>query len=494
MHIISMRDFRGINSLEATVARAESMRDWARRNTCEIQFPHHKAVLLFLEPSTRTMYSTEQAVLNFGMRHTLIAGTDHISILKGESFADTFRMLVGQGARVIALRTKVEGAPLFAAKICQQYIDEISIINPGPVNIINCGDGRQFHPTQTALDTTTIQWTLGRLDRFTLGIVGDLENGRTCHSLLEAFRDRPGMKFVLVAPKGLEMPKQYTHGLQNYTESESLDALADCDIVYDTRFQLERHSPEVRRYVESIRHLYIINQQVLDSWNQNVRVMHPLPRVDEIAPEISLDKRIIAFQQAEFGITARMALLFRLLTQPFERIDLTAYRQVAELAPKDTPQPIDSQKPVKYFQPIERGTVIDHVPAGQTNLILKMFSTFGCLDGNSPHQIVQYVKSSRYPDNKKDVLLLNNFDLPSLVAATIQAVFPQVTINRLPGDGTIVKRRYPVPFCLTENVHCSNDACITNVDHEAKPIFIFNGTPTTGHRIQCEYCGSSLWN
>ncbi len=487
-----MDDFTGPYSLDNVVDGADRMVDWARHNTSDVQFGNFKAALLFFEPSTRTMFSTEQAVLNLGMRRTIVSGSDHTSLLKGESFADTFRMYTGQGARIIALRTKIEGAPLFAAKVCQQYVNEISVINPGPVNIINCGDGRQYHPTQTVLDTLTIKRTLGRLDNFTLGIMGDLRNGRTCHSLLEAFRDRPGMKFVFVAPKGFGMPERYKHGLKDFVESESLDALADCDIVYDTRFQTERATDDEKRYIEAIRHEFVITLAVLNRWKPTVRVMHPLPRVDEIAAEVSLDPRIIAFPQAEMGIPSRMYIVTFLCQAPFRAIDLNPVQ--SELLVGTETKPTNPTKTPKHFQPVERGTVIDHLPAGSMEMVYRILRTLRSMPGDTPRQAVQYVKSKAHADHLKDMLLLHEYELPKFAAATIQSIFPEATINYLPGNQTILKRKYGVPVSISEHVRCSNAACITNNDREAHPNFVFLGHPGSARLVACEYCGAPLWD
>lgn len=492
MHVISMNDFGLNNPLESVLELAEKMLPWAKRNTCDKQFPHHKAVLLFMESSTRTQYSTEQAVKNLGMRRTMVSGVDHTSVLKGESFADTFRMFVGQGARILALRTKIEGGPLFAAKVCQEYIEKISIINPGPVSIINCGDGTHFHPTQTCLDAGTIKLNLGRLNNFTLGIMGDPRKGRTAHSLFQEFAKREGMKFVIVAPKGFGMPISYMQGVKNVVESDSLEALADCDIVYVTRFQRERMTEEEKRFIESVRRNYVINRRVLDSWNPKVRIMHPLPRVDEIDPEISLDKRIIAFRQAEYGIPTRMAIIVMLCEKPY--VPYTLPLEPNSLIVDTHEKRIDNKKPVKYFQPVSEGMVVDHIPAGKIDFLFKVLDTLGELKKESPRQFVQYVKTAKYPNGKKDVLLLHNYQLPDFAAATIQALFPKTTINYLPGDNTIIKKRFCAPVAISNNVHCSNENCITNHDREAKPNFIFHKIEDGAHDVICEYCDTPLWS
>jgi len=439
------------------------------------------------------MLATETAGDNMGMKVTRFADPNQSSMGKGESFTDDLRMHVGRNTRIVAIRTSIEGEPLYIAKRCQEYVTDFSVINPGPVNIINCGDGRQWHPTQTVLDMLTIKRTLGRLDNFTLGIMGDPSKGRTAHTLLQAFCRREGMKFKFAAPKGFELPDRYKLSLANVTEGDSLDILADCDIVYVTRFQLERMSTEEKRYIESVRHRFIINQDVLDSWKPDVRVMHPLPRVDEIDSEVSLDKRIIAFQQAEYGIPARMAIIAMLCETQYVPIDLHPVQQPFFI--DQTEKTVVTGKPLKHFQPIKCGTVIDHIPPGQADNIERLLKLLQCLPGGISGQSVRYVKSSRHPSGKKDVLLLNDYELPEFAGATIQTLYPGVTINYLPGNSTILKRRYRAPIGISQNVHCTNNACITNNDREAKPNFLFTGQPGADSKIlTCEYCGTPLWD
>jgi aspartate carbamoyltransferase catalytic subunit len=493
MHIINASNFRGPYAIDQLVKKALAMIPWAQRNTCDRQFPNSKASLLFLEPSTRTQYSSEQAVMNLGLRHTIVSGADHTSVMKGESFADTFRMFMGQGARIIFIRTKIEGTPVHGAKICQRYAESMSILNTNPASIVNCGDGTLWHPTQYGLDKTTFMYFLHRLDNFKIGAMGDLSRGRTYKTLFEDLKTRAGMTFVHVAPTGFQLPKRFTEDMTNVIESESLEALADCDIVYVTRFQTERMTAEEKQFIEANRHRFIINREILNSWNPKVRIMHPLPRVSEIAADISTDQRVIAFQQAELGIAFRMAITAAILEGPY--IPYVTPSNPDQYLIDEQIRKIGEAKPVKYFQPIPRGTVIDGIPAGQFRTVFRILETLGELKAGDPRQVAENVKkTSRYP-NGKDVVLLHDVQLSTFTAAAIQAVFPKITVNYLPGDNTIIKRRFAPPAVITQNgLMCANKDCITHHDLEAVPVFIFSKKPSGEHWVHCEYCFTPLWD
>jgi len=387
-------------------------------------------------------------------------------------------MIAGQGADVFVLRTTIEGGPRWVAHVIQESEGRKKI-----VWVLNGGDGRNQHPTQTLLDLLTIKIRLGRLENFRIGFVGDLANGRTAMSLLQALRHYEGVEVVLVSPKGTELPAQYKIGLNIIRESESLDALSDCDVVYVTRFQLERiQDPILRREVQG---KYIINAKVLNTWKKTVLIMHPLPSVAEIAPDIKNDPRLIAYNQADNGIPVRMGLLHRPCVAEF--IPITRPAQVACLARNEEQQISNERKPVKHFQPIVDGTVIDHIPPGSATEVVRMLCQSGCLEGDRPRQLVQYVKSREY-EGMKDVLLLHHLVIPDAIAATVQLFFPKITINQLPDNGTIVKKGYTYPKLVESVFPCPNAACVTNHDPEAKTIFVVSGDQRNLPILTCYYC------
>lgn len=264
---------------------------------------HKKLATLFYEPSTRTRLSFEAAMLNLGGSVLGFAGAESSSAAKGESVADTIRVISGY-ADVAAMRHPKEGAPRRAAQFSK-------------IPVINAGDGGHQHPTQTLTDLMTIQARLGRLSNFTIGLCGDLKFGRTVHSLIKALSRYEGIKFVLVSPEELRLPdyvisEAITPAKAEYIEMTSLDgAMPELDILYMTRVQKERFFNE-EDYVR-LKDSYILTPEKMRLAKQTMAVLHPLPRVNEIALEVDNDARAAYFEQAENGVYVRMALIATLL-------------------------------------------------------------------------------------------------------------------------------------------------------------------------------------
>lgn len=253
---------------------------------------------LFFEPSTRTRLSFETAAQRLGAR--IIGFTDPkvTSSTKGETLKDTI-MMVSNYADVIVMRHHLEGAALYASEV-------------SPVPIVNAGDGSHQHPSQTLLDLYTIQQTQGTLEGLDIYLVGDLKYGRTVHSLIMAMRHfNPTFHFI--APRELAMPDEYklycqAHGIR-YVETEDFDAdvVAGADILYMTRVQRERFT-DLMEY-ERVKDVYILNRRMLRNARPTMRIMHPLPRVNEIAYDVDDDPHAYYFQQARNGLYMRQAIL-----------------------------------------------------------------------------------------------------------------------------------------------------------------------------------------
>lgn len=262
-----------------------------------------KLASLFFEPSTRTRLSFEAAMMELGGGTLGFADADSSSAAKGESVADTVRT-VGCYADIIAMRHPKEGAPTATAPI-------------SVVPVINAGDGGHNHPTQTLADLFTIHKEKGRLSDLTIGFCGDLMFGRTVHSLIEAMSRYEGIKFVFVSPKELRIPdyirkEVLEKGGHSYIETESLEeAMPELDILYMTRVQKERFFNEAD-YIR-LKDSYILEPKKLLSAKESLTIMHPLPRVNEIARSVDNDKRAKYFEQAENGKIIRMALILFLL-------------------------------------------------------------------------------------------------------------------------------------------------------------------------------------
>ncbi|MBR2053630.1 MAG: aspartate carbamoyltransferase [Clostridia bacterium] len=264
---------------------------------------HKILATLFFEPSTRTRLSFESAMLSLGGKVLGFSEASSSSAAKGESVADTIEVVSGY-ADIIAMRHPKEGAPMVA----QAH---------ATVPIINAGDGGHFHPTQTLTDLMTIRHEKGHFDNLTIGLCGDLKFGRTVHSLIGAMSRYPGVKFVLVSPEELKLPsfvKQEYIKDKNipYEQFTSLDdAIGQMDILYMTRVQRERFFNE-EDYLR-LKDSYILDTEKMKLGKEDLCVLHPLPRVNEITTAVDKDPRACYFKQARYGKFIRMALMMKLL-------------------------------------------------------------------------------------------------------------------------------------------------------------------------------------
>ncbi len=262
-----------------------------------------KIATLFYEPSTRTRLSFEAAMLNLGGRVLGFASADSSSASKGESVADTIRV-ISCFADICAMRHPKEGAPMVASQ-------------HSSIPVINAGDGGHQHPTQTLTDLMTIRSLKGRLDNLTVGLCGDLKFGRTVHSLINALSRYSGIRFVLISPPELRVPDYIIEdtldakGIE-YKEVENLDdAMPELDILYMTRVQRERFFNE-EDYIR-MKDCYILDKKKMKLAKDDMFVLHPLPRVNEISVEVDNDPRAAYFKQVQYGVYVRMALIMTLL-------------------------------------------------------------------------------------------------------------------------------------------------------------------------------------
>jgi aspartate carbamoyltransferase catalytic subunit len=258
---------------------------------------------LFYEPSTRTRFSFEAAMMRLGGQVVGFSEPNSSSVSKGESISDTVRT-VACYADITVMRHPKEGAP----KVASIYSD---------VPVVNAGDGGHQHPTQTLTDLLTIKTVKGRLSNLTIGLCGDLKFGRTVHSLIKAMSRYEGIKFVLIAPEELRIPEYIKKGIFEknnieYTEVEKMDeVLESLDILYMTRVQRERFFNE-EDYIR-LKDSYILDAEKMKLASEDMIVLHPLPRVNEISQEVDEDPRAFYFKQAKYGMYVRMALILKLL-------------------------------------------------------------------------------------------------------------------------------------------------------------------------------------
>lgn len=260
---------------------------------------HRKRIAtLFYEASTRTRLSHETAMQKLGGDVIGFPSADVSSVSKGESIEDTARV-ISYYADIIAMRHPQAGAPMLAAKYSS-------------IPIINAGDGGNEHPTQTLLDMFTIQKRLGRLDNFSIGFCGDLKYGRTVHSLTKSLTRYTGVHFYFISPEELRIPHQLLSDGMQYTETDDLEAtIGKLDILYMTRIQQERFAiPE--EYLR-FKGVYVLDGEKMKLAKPDMAVLHPLPRVDEITPEVDEDPRAAYFEQIQNGLHVRMALIMALL-------------------------------------------------------------------------------------------------------------------------------------------------------------------------------------
>ncbi|MDE5819395.1 MAG: aspartate carbamoyltransferase [Lachnospiraceae bacterium] len=261
-----------------------------------------KLATCFYEPSTRTRLSFESAMLNLGGSVIGFSDAGSSSASKGESVADTIRV-VSCFADICAMRHPKEGAPMVAAQFSS-------------IPVINAGDGGHQHPTQTLTDLLTIRSLKGRLGNFTIGLCGDLKFGRTVHSLINALVRYEGIRFVFISPEELRIPDYLIDMLKEknvpYREVISLDdVMPELDLLYMTRVQKERFFNE-EDYVR-LKDFYILNKAKMERAREDMLVLHPLPRVNEISVEVDNDPRAVYFKQVQYGVYVRMALILTLL-------------------------------------------------------------------------------------------------------------------------------------------------------------------------------------
>lgn len=259
---------------------------------------------LFYEPSTRTKMSFQTAMLRLGGQVIGFDNPSNASIAKGESLKDTIRMVSGY-ADVIVMRNPIEGSA-YAASL---YSD---------IPLINAGDGGHLHPTQTLTDIVTLSYEKGTLEGLTIGLCGDMKNGRTVHSLIKTLSKYKGNRFIMISTPELQLPQYMLDILEEsgcaYSFSDSLEkSIGELDVLYMTRIQQERfRSPEE---YEAQKGIYVLDAKKMELAKKDLAVLHPLPRVDEITVEVDDDPRAKYFVQAEYGMYARMALIIKMLSK-----------------------------------------------------------------------------------------------------------------------------------------------------------------------------------
>jgi len=299
-HLMSPLDF-SVEELDQLLDLANDIEQHPKKyaHACD----RKKLATLFYEPSTRTRLSFEAAMINLGGSVLGFSSADSSSAAKGESVSDTIRM-VSCYADICAMRHPKEGAPMVASTVSS-------------IPVINAGDGGHQHPTQTLTDLLTIRSLKGRLDNLTIGLCGDLKFGRTVHSLVRALARYNHVSFIFISPEELKVPGYIKEDVLEaegipYQEVERLeDVMPNLDILYMTRVQRERFFNE-EDYVR-LKDFYILDNKKMSLARDDMIVMHPLPRVNEISVEVDKDPRAVYFRQVQYGVYVRMALILTLL-------------------------------------------------------------------------------------------------------------------------------------------------------------------------------------
>ena len=294
-HLISIHDF----SREEILSTLE-MAAYFEENPSQQLFADKVVASIFFEPSTRTRLSFETAANRLGARVIGFSDIGNTSVTKGETLKDTI-IMVSNYADLIVMRHPLDGSARYASEVSS-------------VPVINAGDGSNQHPTQTLLDLYSILKTQGRLENLKINMVGDLKYGRTVHSLLQAM-SHFNPTFLFTSPEELKMPQEYKEFLNKrgipYRETTNLsEGINDSDIIYMTRVQRERFTDPVE--YERVKNVYSLNISMLEECKPNMKILHPLPRVNEISQDVDSSKHAYYFEQAENGVYTRMAIIAKL--------------------------------------------------------------------------------------------------------------------------------------------------------------------------------------
>ena len=485
-HIISIRDFTRDEIFEGIIPGCRNQIATARkRQSGGESWPllmGRKVTLLFLEPSIRTRGSYAEATDLLGWRCKEIIGAEATSLAKKESLANTARMLAGQGAHVLVIRTKIEGAQRFIAEILEK--------EGRPISIQNGGDGTNQHPTQTFLDLLTISEKLGRLDNFKIGFFGDLKYGRTVHSLICALALRKNISLTLVSDPETTLPGHYKKLFPQAEEGDDLKSLANCDIIYGSRLQEERFTGDPMA-LERAKSKFRLTASILGQFRGEVLIMHPMPYVNEFAPEIRHDPRLIIDEQAWFGVPTRMYLLETGFKNRNEKTALSAEIQASNTQiVRDIPfeeylrERNGGTKQHEFFRPVDSGTVIDHIPQG-LGLAIREYLVKQKLIGSGARHLIEDVPSRKY--GLKDVLVLSGSFISAESMGVISSLAPQITFNCV-RDRRFQKIKMETPAIIQGIGRCPNPNCITNNDPEANAKFVNQGDGQLG----CWYCERDL--
>jgi ATCase_reg: aspartate carbamoyltransferase, regulatory subunit len=416
---------------------------------------------LFFEPSTRTRLSFETAANRLGARVIGFTDPKVTSSSKGETLKDTI-MMVSNYADIIVMRHFLEGAARYASEVA-------------PVPIVNAGDGANQHPSQTMLDLYSIYKTQGTLENLNIYLVGDLKYGRTVHSLLMAMRHfNPTFHFI--APEELKMPEEYKiyckeHHIKykEYTDFNE-ETIADADILYMTRVQRERFT-DLMEY-ERVKDVYILRNKMLEHTRPNLRILHPLPRVNEIAYDVDENPKAYYFQQAQNGLYARQAILCDVLG--------ITLNDVIEDAKSKTKMKMSDNKQALQVAALKNGTVIDHIPSDK---LFTVVALLGLQDSDSNITIGNNFESKKL--GKKGIIKVADRFFTDEEISRLSVVAPNVKLNIIRDYEVVEKKQVLMPEELRGIVKCANPKCITNNEPMTT---LFHVIDKEHGILKCHYC------
>lgn len=488
MHVFMLKDVITVRDIsrediESVIREAlERKKAGPQRLKPELLKPELQGKLLaslFFEESTRTRQSHERAARNLGMDVCGFAGIEGTSVKKGEPFIDTVRMFRNYAASLFVIRHPKEGAPRYAADVLD-------------VPVINAGDGCNSHPTQALLDLMTMTEKLGKIDGIKIALVGDLKNGRTTHSLLQALASFKNISVCLIAPESLCMPSHAVEEFASSASSENIITLAGSlqevldkvDVVYVTRIQRERFPEGIEGEIEyqKVTKGYNITRSILEG--RKAGIMHPLPRnkhVLEIHFDVDQLPNAWYIQQAENGLYIREVLLRRLLSGSSSGIVGQAKTENGNLRLWQDIPIKDGQKQGEHFlYRLDNGTLIDHIEAGYGHVVLHVL-------GLQEQMIyARDIRSSRF--GRKDVLGFPEKELTENELRLLALVTPRATVNIIRDRRVIRKGKIVLPSIIEGLVVCPNARCITQDDNYERVPRKFAVESQEPLKLRCHYC------
>jgi aspartate carbamoyltransferase catalytic subunit len=474
-NVISIRDFSKNQLFGGIIPGCREYIESVKARELKEANRAKKVTLFFTEPSTRTKGSFWEATRFLGWERYMVDGAEATSLAKKESLANTARMFALYNTDVLVMRSKIEGSQRFVSEKLEEEGHDVSVQN--------AGDGTNQHPTQTFLDILTILEELNRLCDFKIGFWGDLKYGRVIHSLLCALSLQENISVALCSPPEMTLQQQYKKLFKSVEESHSTEVLTDCDVIVMGRHQSERSDIDP---VSSLRaqEAFKLTLPVLNTFKKGVKIMHPLPYVGEITPEVRLHKSVIVDEQAWRGIPTRVFTLEEGYKNRKEKVLPSAIKGKLETV-KEIPLAEYLQEKGKinierrrYFSPVLEGSVIDHLPKGLGFKIMSFIS--GRLGDKRVRHTIENVPSKRYI--AKDVLIVENTLLPDDIMIGISSLAPTATFN-LVGKDIFKKIKMSGDSVIVGIGKCPNENCITNHDPEAVYKFI-----PSEEGPQCYYC------